>query len=261
MTRIFCFSGTGNSLAVAKHLAEDLGGAEVAPVSRAMKQAVTGDADCIGIVFPVYAWGLPLMVAEFAKKFRAPSSAYVFAVATYGGFPGGTLLQLRDILAANGVRLSAGFGVTMPGNYIVLYDIKPAERVGKTLGNERARTKEIAAAVKERKPGRIAANNFLVNALFTNLIYKGFSRHVRAADKSYRATDKCNGCGICASVCPAENIRMANGRPEWQHKCEQCVACLHWCPTEAIEFGKRTEGRKRYHHPDMTTKAFIAAAR
>jgi hypothetical protein len=27
------------------------------------------------------------------------------------------------------------------------------------------------------------------------------------------------------------------------------VACLQWCPPQAINYGKRTVGNKRYHHP------------
>jgi len=37
----------------------------------------------------------------------------------------------------------------------------------------------------------------------------------------------------------------------WQHHCEKCFACLQWCPQEAIQFGSKTSGRKRYHHPDV----------
>ncbi|MCB2357259.1 hypothetical protein [Clostridium estertheticum] len=34
-------------------------------------------------------------------------------------------------------------------------------------------------------------------------------------------------------------------------KCEQCFACLQWCPQKAIQYGKKTAMRKRYHHPDV----------
>jgi MinD superfamily P-loop ATPase len=29
------------------------------------------------------------------------------------------------------------------------------------------------------------------------------------------------------------------------------MACLQWCPVEAIQYGKKTIGRKRYHHPSI----------
>jgi len=30
------------------------------------------------------------------------------------------------------------------------------------------------------------------------------------------------------------------------------MACIQWCPVEAIQVGKRTRGRRRYHHPEVT---------
>jgi ferredoxin len=116
---------------------------------------------------------------------------------------------------------------------------------------------EMAAIVKARRPAKLLANNFLVNFLFSTLLYKPSVTHFREADKKYRWTEKCNSCGLCAKVCPANNIVMENGRPVWQHRCEQCVACLQWCPQEAIEFGKVTVGRKRYRHPDFTAEDFM----
>jgi MinD superfamily P-loop ATPase len=53
-------------------------------------------------------------------------------------------------------------------------------------------------------------------------------------------------------VCQVENIEMKDGKPTWLHHCEQCLACLQWCPQEAIQVGRKTEGRKRYHHPEIT---------
>jgi MinD superfamily P-loop ATPase len=70
-------------------------------------------------------------------------------------------------------------------------------------------------------------------------------------DQAFQADENCNGCGVCARVCPVSNIRMVDDRPVWQHRCEQCFACLQWCSQEAIQFGSKTSGGKRYHHPDV----------
>jgi len=32
---------------------------------------------------------------------------------------------------------------------------------------------------------------------------------------------------------------------------EQCLACIQWCPAEAIQYGKNTAAKKRYHHPEI----------
>ena len=76
-------------------------------------------------------------------------------------------------------------------------------------------------------------------------------------DKQFWVTDRCNSCGICVKVCPVNNINLIEGKPVWQHKCEHCLGCLQWCPKEAIQFGKSTAKRKRYHHPDIKVQDFM----
>jgi MinD superfamily P-loop ATPase len=70
-------------------------------------------------------------------------------------------------------------------------------------------------------------------------------------DRSFWTQEQCNHCGLCQRICPVKNIQLVNGMPSWLHHCEQCLACLHWCPQEAIQFGKSTISRQRYHHPEV----------
>ena len=256
-TVIYCFSGTGNSLSAAKSLANALDGTTVVPIAKAIKGEIKTDADRVGIVFPVYAFGMPRIVVEFCKKIEIASSARIFAVATCGGMPAGTLLQLKKILAGRGLTLSAGFCVTMPGNYTPLYGAPSDEKQRAILEKAKKRIEYIAEAVKAGKPTRIEANNFLINWIFSGLLYRVSIPHLCEADKYFWANDNCNSCGVCRNVCPVANIEMKDGRPVWQHKCEQCMACLQWCPTEAIQWGKKTQRRKRYRNPDVTVQDII----
>jgi MinD superfamily P-loop ATPase len=68
--------------------------------------------------------------------------------------------------------------------------------------------------------------------------------------------EKCTGCGTCAKVCPVNNIKIVDKRPEFQHKCEMCFACDEWCPSNAIHHWSRSEGVK-YHHPDVSISDMI----
>lgn len=77
-------------------------------------------------------------------------------------------------------------------------------------------------------------------------------------DKPFFADAKCTSCGICEKICPAQNIKLVSGKPVWQHRCEQCFACIQWCPDEAIQYGKGTAKKKRYHHPEITLKEMLA---
>ncbi len=248
-TTIFYFTGTGNSLQVARDLAMELGGAEVISIPKAMETGAGYDADCVGIVFPVYMFGMPLIVAEFARKLTAKAGAYIFAVATYAGIPGATLVHLKKLLESRGMKLAAGFGVVMPGNYTPLYGAPSQRAQEKIFSKAKMKVKEIAEVVKARKSVKPVAGNFVMNLILWDPIYRWGSSYIHESDKYFRAGEKCNSCGICGKVCPVSNIEMQGGKPVWGHNCQQCMACLQWCPREAIQMGRTTEGRKRYRHP------------
>ena len=247
-TVLYWFSGTGNSLMIAKTIAAELGGAEMVPMLRA-DRAADVVAERVGLVFPVYAFGPPGAVLRFARAVAIPAGAYVFSVATMGGLAGGTHRRLRAVLRRRGIELAGGWSVIMPGNYTPMYGAEPAGKIEKTLAKVPARVGEIAAAVNRGERGRIEDSVPPFNWVGALANRAGLSRF-RGADRKFIVQSQCTHCGLCARVCPVENIRMENGTPVWQHRCEQCMACLQWCPVEAIQFGKATVGRRRYHHPD-----------
>ena len=253
-TILYVFSGTGNSLSVARALAKDLGNTDVAAIAALPAGTVSTDADRVGIVFPVYVFGLPMIVAEFCRRLDVKADAYVFGVATCGGMPGAALRQMQRLLAERGRALAFGAVVVMPGNYTPLYGAPSEARQSKLFAKAAVRLAAIAAAVREGKPGRIETSNPLVNWLFSGWMYERSMPHLREADAKFRWTDRCNRCGVCRQVCPVSNIELQDGHPVWQHRCEQCMACLQWCPQQAIEFGKSTVGRRRYHHPDFSAR-------
>ena len=66
-TIIYWFSGTGNSLAVAKELAKSCGDAELVSIARVFRKPPPS-AERIGLVFPVYAFCPPALVSRFVEK-------------------------------------------------------------------------------------------------------------------------------------------------------------------------------------------------
>ena len=54
--------------------------------------------------------------------------------------------------------------------------------------------------------------------------------------------DKCNGCRICASICPYDAITMVNGKAKVNELvCEGCGACEASCPVGAIKLRNYTD--------------------
>jgi ferredoxin len=74
----------------------------------------------------------------------------------------------------------------------------------------------------------------------------------RAKGQDLKANDNCIMCGTCAKVCPMGNIRYAGKAVVFGDKCISCCACVQYCPKEAINFGKITEKRERYHNVNIT---------
>ena len=45
---------------------------------------------------------------------------------------------------------------------------------------------------------------------------------------------ECNQCGLCMTQCPAKNIQMKNGLPEFGFQCIWCLKCIYACPQKAL---------------------------
>jgi len=250
---IFYYTGTGNSLWVARQTAETLGDASVHAMTEWLRTRPPIDAESIGLVFPVYIWGVPAPVMRFIAALPDLNGRYIFAFATNGGQVSNTLVQLEKLMAGRSLKLSAGFDITMPSNYIPWGGPGPKQVQEQRFQAARAK---IAAKGPELRPRREMPleKGPLWQRIVFSAVYKACFGYVPRMDAKFWADDKCTNCGICARVCPARNITIESGKPLWHHACEQCFACLQWCPTEAIQYGKRTMRFERYHHPEVVLK-------
>ena len=255
-TEIYYFTGTGNSLVVARDIAGQIEGELIAISSVIAKETIQTDAKGIGIVFPVYMWGIPLIVKRFVKKISNLQDQYIFAIATYGGMPGATINMLGKVIAKCGGKLAAGFTVHMPGNYTPMYGAIAEEKQQRMFGDWHQKANTIAEYIRSNRQGVKENGNMLTN-IFSSIIYQLAAPHIPKTDKRFRADEKCSRCGICQKVCPVNNIEMIDCKPAWKGHCEQCLACLQWCPEQAIQYGKNTTGRKRYHHPEVKISDLI----
>jgi ferredoxin len=248
-TSIYYFTGTGNSLHVARTVAEKLGDAKVINIARVKGDTIEDKSEMVGIIFPVFYGNPPNIVKDFAAKLRTTPETYVFCIATCGGSAWNTLGTLDRILAKNGGRLDAGFVLVMPDSaYIGINLVTPLDEREESLKAAENVLGEIIDSLKN-KPEQKFGYNPVTNALggasstFADKIYR--------LPKKFKTTDKCNGCGICEKICPVGNITRVDKKVTWGNNCTHCLACFHWCPQTAIEIGNKSRNIARYHHPDI----------
>ena len=254
-TTIYYFSGTGNSLKIARDIAEKLEKCELVPIAKVWEEDhLSSSTEKVGFVFPLYWGGLPKIVYDFLSKIELAKSNYFFAVITYAGdFSSTPLQQIETILNTKSKTLSAGFNIVMPNNYIIRYDVHSEARQKEFFEEAIKNIETIHKTVEknERNLGKDIFEVILIDYLKFN---KSFRDNVYGYDKSFYIEDTCTSCGICVKVCPVNNITLEEDIPQWQHKCQQCLACINFFPEKAIQFGTKSLEIGRYHHPEITVQ-------
>jgi len=257
---IYYFSGTGNSLHVARELAKRFPDSSLTPIVSVLKnEKIETNADPIGLVFPIHAFTFPWPVKRFLEKATLEPTSYKFAIATRECFAR-VFSSMDRLLGERNGKLNACFSFEMPQTYVPLFDVYPQEERARTEAEMREHLACIEKIVASRETFRPEdpPGWFLFSHIVYPLVTAWF-REIRFPDmeKSFHADHRCTGCGTCEKVCLSQRIRLENERPVWQDgvRCMYCFACLHYCPSEAVQIeGRSTMKRGRYHHPAITVK-------
>ncbi len=254
---IFYFSGTGNSLFIAKGIAEAQGD-KLISIAQAFEDA-DFEYECkpnelLGFVFPVYAWAPPRIVMDFVSRLQiSGESPYIFSVCTCGDEEGRTTPVLQKALEEKGLVLDSAFTVAMPNNYILMFNVDKKELEQDKLNQATQKLKVINSTLSKREGGIFDLLPGSLPYLKTAIINPLFNRFARST-KGFYATDACTRCGTCEKICPVHTIRVEN-KPVWGEGCTQCLACIHRCPVHAIQYGKGTIHKGRYVHPDLKAES------
>ena len=240
------FSGTGNSRYCAELLAARLDDelTDAFPFIRGGTAADLYSERPWVFVSPTYAWQLPHVFRDFLRSGRLRGSRTAYFVMTCGDEIGNAGAKIRQLCAQKGFVCRGVLSVVMPENYIAMFDVPDAEESARMVAAARPVLETAAGTIRQDRPfpaGRAGAADRLktgvVNPLFCALFLRSGPFH---------ATDACVGCGKCVQSCPLGNIRLESGKPVWGSRCTHCMACICGCPSTAIEYGRRSRGRRRY---------------
>lgn len=234
-------------------MAKAIGG-DLVSIPKALKNSEHNFSDeVIGFVFPCYAGCTPPIVEQFVNQ-SSFKAEYYFAVMTYGSYDCGGVAHFNKIARNNKIKLSYLNSILMIDNYLNFFDMEREQKLLPQKNTAHNLTR-ICTEIKERQhfiknPGMIMRAISAIASRFNPFI-------PGSKDKNFSIEDHCNGCGLCAKVCPVDNIKI-NNKPEFMHKCIVCYACTHNCPQNAIRV-KGERSKARYRNPGVTLEEIISA--
>jgi Pyruvate/2-oxoacid:ferredoxin oxidoreductase delta subunit len=251
----FVFTGTGNSLRMARRMADAAERNGVpARVSfltdRPARNATVDPATLVGLFTPTHGFTAPWRVIYFAARMPRGRGAHAFIVATRAGtkigrvfLPGmeGTAGYLvAAILALKGYRVRGVTGIDMPSNWTALhpgFSEASARAIIERAGPVADGFIDAIIAGRRRFKGLVC----LALGILLAPISAGYLLYGRfMLSKLFFADNRCNSCGICARDCPNHAIWMLGKRrprPFWTFACESCMRCMGYCPKEAVQAG------------------------
>lgn len=268
---IYYFTGTGNSMRASIKIAQRLGDTNIISMRSDPAKVPVVDCDMIGFVFPVYHWTMPEPAVRFVERLEINPKAYIFVVAMPSFVLGDACERLERILAAKGAKLSYGEKVNSVANYVLVYPPMPSPRY--VVPKAEKKLDGIAENIANRRSKGYPRENVFIRRIHQKVMapYKKLQKY---ADIPFTISGDCISCGLCAKVCPVDNIALIEGRPTFHHKCAQCMACVSFCPKRAIGYDLKKAGlaehvkelkkapvvkmmglpagRKRYHNPYIT---------
>ncbi|MBN2190163.1 MAG: EFR1 family ferrodoxin [Candidatus Aureabacteria bacterium] len=231
---IYFFSGTGNTLLVARKIREKLfsSGYEVNlfPIEKSDPSSVNVN-NTIGLGFPVAVQSTYPFVWDFIKNLPEGNSTEIFMFDTLAAFSGGIVGALKTFLLKKKYMPIGAEEIKMPSNFLTVSGNpeKNSKKVEKGLeAAEKYAEKLINNTAKWR---RIPILCRILFYLGTNKsVWKGLSEKAALGISE----DKCTKCGLCAVLCPVNNIEIKEGYPVFSKKCQLCMRCISFCPSGAI---------------------------
>jgi len=244
---IFYFTGTGNSLHITKRIAA-ITGDMIISMNDKIKQNDTQPIcaeDKLVFVVPTYGWRIPRIVEQWIRATQFTGADKAWFVMDCGGEIGNAAKYNLRLCDQKGFTYMGTAQIVMPENYIAMFNAPETAEAKKIIEKADPVIDSAAHIIAEGQAFPTPRNN-LYDRFMSGAVNPMFYRLFVKADAFY-VSNKCIGCGKCVELCPLNNIRLTDGKPVWGKDCTHCMACICHCPTAAIEYGKKSVGKPRYH--------------
>ncbi|MHA1746215.1 MAG: EFR1 family ferrodoxin [Promethearchaeota archaeon] len=266
---ILHFSGTGNTAFIgrylASHLTSQLGHLEVEITKASIETTPVEqlkEYELIVFGFPVFELSAPQIVHEYLDQIPHVESKGVFLFCTMGLAAGNAIRKVFAYFNIKGFNFLGYAKMKMPGtdglamlNEDSSYVKKALQRNYEEIQSADALIHQIVSVVKDLEKGGDLGQyhesppiNFL-DSVFGWILHLIYVVMVKYMKKRYWVDNSCNKCNLCVKICPVGNITMEPSGIQFHDHCVVCLRCVHQCPQQAIQIGKFTKGKFRWHGP------------
>jgi ferredoxin len=233
---IFWFSGTGNTLFIARKAKEilDTKGyhCTLSPITRtAVVQAAADTAT--GIVVPVAVQGTFPIVWNFLKNLPDGKGSEVFLVDTLEKYSGGIKGPVKKILKKKGYKPVGAVELLMPNFFMAkTEDADKKQKIEKSVQQLASFIDSLETGTAEWEDIPLYSDimsSFFRSKMLAKLWTKIFKKNIAGT---------CINCGTCVRICPQDcadvNSRHIDVKSD---KCILCQRCMEYCPVNAIGMG------------------------
>ncbi len=242
--KLLVFTGTGNSLYVAKQFQQAFDG-EILAIPKLLRDGqFLIEADIIGIISPIYGLQLPNLVDRYLQQATIKSS-YTFTILTYALFT----FSAKSLLNQYSFPVQYTREIKMENNFLPWFDM--AKNHNRNLSYK----DNIPQMVQHVTMRRVHNCGSRVKRFIGNQVSRVTREDYPNMDRIFYVTDECTLCGMCERVCPVDNI-VVQDKVQFRHNCEYCLACIHICPTKALRH-KKERSDSRYRHEAISTQELV----
>ena len=260
---LYWFSGSGNTLFIAKVIAEFLNknGFEVNLRQIENTNPLTVDLNrTLGLAVPVAEQGTNPLVWDFIKNLPSPLNQGIkhsdaFMVDTLMIYSGGIKGPVKKILQKKGFNLLGAKEIIMPNNLMKLKN-QPEKDLAKM---------KKGAEIAETFAGNLVNGKaYWRDIPFYSDMMGSFSK-MDSIWNMFRNNyplkvdhNICTRCRQCERICPTQSwtYNKDKNEMEWSKSdCIFCLRCFSYCPVEAINYGKK----KYTQHKALNAGAFSSS--
>lgn len=242
---LIIFSGTGNTLHVAKYLARALENlqASVTIITLGLNKHEREEAhafkekiatfDRIGFAFPVLGFGAPANILAFAHTLPIGNAkVFIFkSAADDHQVNNASSEELEKILTHKGYDVFHDFLYIMPCNFMVSYPKAFNLQMLDVLERKAAFHAVELIEVKRSKLPISKIWHYIARTIHHLESHYGRQRFGIALN----ATSQCTLCFTCLKHCPVQNITCEGSVLTFHDNCLFCMRCIYGCPKQAID--------------------------